>query len=728
MNMAFFIEQRPFGGDMATERFSYDDATPRQFLWATLIWGIVGMLVGLIVAIQLFLPQANIGPWLSFGRLRPLHTNAVIFAFCGNAIFAGIYHSSQRLLKTRMWSDKLSKIHLWGWQLIIVSAALTLPFGFTTSKEYAELEWPIKIAITLVWVVFAVNYFMTMRIRREKILYVSIWFYVATIVTIAMLHIVNSLSIPVSPLKSYSLYSGVQDALVQWWYGHNAVAFFLTTPFLGLAYYYIPKAANEPIYSYRLSIIHFWSLIFIYIWAGPHHLQNTSLPNWLQSLGMVFSVMLLAPSWGGAINFVLTLRQAWSRVKTEPVIKFFAAGTTFYMMATFEGPLLSIKSVNGLAHNTDWIIAHVHSGALGWNGLIIFGMMYYLVPKLYQTELFSKKLANLHFWTATSGILLYIVSMWISGVMQGVMSRSINSEGLLNYPVFVEIVTAILPLHYVRAAGGALYLGGVFLMAYNLLKTAQNASALEIEYVTAPPRVRNNAELFPTFHKVTENWGSLLVQLSAVAVIIGSVLELVPMFIADQSNGRLAEVKPYTPLELEGRDIYIREGCNNCHTQMVRAMVPETKRYGVPTASAEHVYEHPHLWGSKRTGPDLQRIGGKYGNVWHWKHMIAPRSLVPQSIMPAYEFLADTKLDTSSTQKKMTSLRWIGVPYSDTEIETALEQMANQSKTIADDLTTQGEKVTQQNSELLALIAYLQRLGKDGQLAAQNKKTLGDTK
>ena len=707
---------------MSVERFSYDDETPRQFLWAAVIWGIVGMLVGITIAIQLFEPRANLTPWLTFGRLRPLHTNAVIFAFCGNAIFAGIYHSSQRLLKARMWSDVLSKIHLWGWQIIIVGAALTLPFGFTTSKEYAELEWPIKIAITAVWVVFATNFFMTIKARREKILYVSIWFYIATIITIAMLHIINSLCIPISPLKSYSLYGGVQDALVQWWYGHNAVAFFLTTPFLGLAYYYIPKAAKQPIYSYRLSIIHFWSLIFIYIWAGPHHLQNTSLPNWLQSLGMVFSIMLLAPSWGGAINFVLTLRQAWSRVKTDPIIKFFAAGITFYMMATFEGPLLSIKSVSAIAHNTDWIVAHVHSGALGWNGLVIFGMLYYLVPKLYKVELYSKKLANVHFWTATVGILLYIVSMWISGIIQGVMSQSLNSDGLLRYPIFVEIVSAVLPLQMIRAAGGTIFFVGVLMMAYNLVKTALSAPKPVEEFVTAPALVYPKNESYPSLQLRAENKGALLIQLSAVAVLIGSIIEIVPLFSFDQKDGNIANIKPYSPLELEGRDIYIREGCNNCHTQMVRPLVSETKRYGAPSQESEHKFEHPHLWGSKRTGPDLQRIGGKYGNVWHWKHMINPRSLVPQSIMPAYSFLAEATLNTEYTVKKMQALLLMGVPYSKENITASVSNLTTQSAQIASALKNEGENVANENSELIALISYLQRLGTDSAAAAKNKE------
>ena len=396
---------------------TYDDVSVRRFLLASILWGLVGMLLGLVVATQLAFHQLNLAPWFSFGRLRPLHTNAVIFAFVGNMIFAGIYYSTQRLLKTRMASDFLSAVHFWGWQAIIVSAAATLPFGYTQSKEYAELEWPIDIAIALVWVLFAVNFFWTLGRRREPHLFVAIWFYIATIITVAVLHVVNSLSLPVlSGLKSYSIYSGVQDALVQWWYGHNAVAFFLTTPVLGIMYYFLPKAADRPVYSYRLSIIHFWALIFVYIWAGPHHLLYTALPDWAQSMGMLFSLMLWAPSWGGMLNGLLTLRGAWDKLRRDPVLKFFIAGVTFYGMATFEGPLLSIKSVSGLAHYTDWIIGHVHTGALGWNGFMAAGMFYFLVPRLWGRPLYSKNAADFHFWIGTFGILLYTVSMWISGI------------------------------------------------------------------------------------------------------------------------------------------------------------------------------------------------------------------------------------------------------------------------------------------------------------------------
>src|SRR6218665_792821 len=388
---------------MQVEKFYYDNRTVKNFAYATMFWGAIGMLAGLYIALVLVFPQLNIPQFGSFGRIRPLHTNAVIFAFVGNGIFAGVYYSLQRLLKARMYSDVLSKIHFWGWQLIIVAAAITLPLGLTQGKEYAELEWPIDIAITLIWVVFGWNMFATIMKRREKHLYVAIWFYIATFVTVAVLHLVNSFALPYGWFKSYSWYAGVQDALVQWWYGHNAVAFFLTTPYLGLMYYFIPKAANRPVYSYRLSIIHFWALIFLYIWAGPHHLLYTALPDWAQSLGVVFSVMLIAPSWGGMINGLLTLRGAWDRVRDDVMLKFMVVALTGYGMATFEGPLLSLKDVNAIAHFTDWIVGHVHIGGLGWNGFLTFGILYWLVPKLFNTGLYSKKLASFHFWIGSLG-------------------------------------------------------------------------------------------------------------------------------------------------------------------------------------------------------------------------------------------------------------------------------------------------------------------------------------
>lgn len=691
----------------------YDDEVVKKFALATLVWGVVAFLLGILIASQMADWRLNFGlPWLTFGRLRPLHTNAAIFAFAGNAIFAGIYHSSQRLLRTRMFSDALSAIHFWGWQLIIVSAALTLPFGITTSKEYAELEWPIDIAITVIWVVFAVNFFLTIKNRKEQHIYVAIWFYIATIITVAVLHLVNSAEIPISFLKSYPVYAGVQDALVQWWYGHNAVAFFLTTPFLGLMYYYIPKAANRPVYSYRLSIVHFWSLVFIYIWAGPHHLLNTSLPNWAQTLGMIFSLMLWAPSWGGMINGLLTLRGRWDMVRTDPVLKFLIAAVTFYGMSTFEGPLLSIKSVNSLAHYTDWIIAHVHGGALGWNGFLTFGMLYYMIPKLWRTELYSRSLANMHFWLGTLGILLYITSMWAAGITQGLMWRGIDGSGKLLYPDFVETVVRIVPLYYVRALGGTIFLLGFFVMLYNIWRTIQNAPAIAAEPVPAlNNRIDDIKVLEEPGHRSLEGLPVIFTTLVVAAVLVASICSLVPTFLTPTKYDVPSMIRPYSPLELLGRDLYVREGCYLCHSQQIRTMASEVLRYGPASTMEESAYDHPHQWGSKRTGPDLARVGKKYPDLWHLRHMIDPREVTPNSIMPSYAWMAKDKIDYNRLQKKLNLMRTLGVPYSQYEIDNAEDAAKRQASTIALALAQQGAPAGLEEKEIVALIAYLQSLG-----------------
>jgi cytochrome c oxidase cbb3-type subunit I/II len=474
------------GGDQAVQHTGvsaadgtrYDDAVVKLFTIATVTWAVVGMLVGVWIALEIAWWPANLGlPWTTFGRLRPLHTNAVIFAFGGNICFAGIYYSMQRLLRTRMFNDTLSRLHFWGWQLIIVCAAITLPLGLTQSKEYAELIWPIDVLITVVWVIFAVNFFGTIAIRKVQHLYVAIWFYMSFVITIAVLHIVNSLAIPASFTRSYPIYAGMTDALVQWWYGHNAVGFFLTTPFLGMMYYFLPRIAERPVFSYRLSIIHFWALVFLYIWAGPHHLLYSSLPEWAQTLGMVFSIMLIAPSWGGMINGLMTLRGAWDRVRTDPILKFLVVAISFYGMSTFEGPMMSIRAVNSLSHFTNWTIGHVHSGALGWNGMITFGILYWLVPRLWKRkELAHPGWATTHFWLATIGIVLYTVSMWAAGLTEGLEWRAFDAAGQLKYPNFVDIVHQLAPFYWLRLTGGLMYLTGVIVMAVNLTQTI-NGSA-----------------------------------------------------------------------------------------------------------------------------------------------------------------------------------------------------------------------------------------------------------
>ncbi|QSS97449.1 cytochrome-c oxidase, cbb3-type subunit I [Psychroflexus sp. ALD_RP9] len=719
---------------MELEQFNYDNKIVRNFLYATIVWGIVGMSVGLLLAFLFLFPDLTDGiSWLSFGRLRPLHTNAVIFAFVGNAIFAGVYYSTQRLLKARMFSDFLSKLNFWGWQLIIVAAAITLPLGYTTTKEYAELEWPIDIAIAIVWVAFGWNLIGTMIKRRQRHFYVAIWFYVATFVTVAVLHIFNNLELPVSFLKSYSVYAGVQDALVQWWYGHNAVAFFLTTPFLGLMYYFVPKAANRPVYSYKLSIIHFWSLIFIYIWAGPHHLLYTALPDWAQSLGTTFSIMLLMPSWGGMINGLLTLRGAWDKVRTDPVLKFMVVAITGYGMATFEGPMLSLKNVNAIAHFTDWIIAHVHVGALAWNGFLTFGMIYWLVPRLFKTKLFSVGLANAHFWVGTLGIVLYALPMYVAGFLQASMWKQFNPDGTLVYGNFLETVTEIMPMYTMRAIGGTLYILGMIMLIVNVVQTIKSGSAVENELAEAAPlkRISKRRLAGETFHTWLERKPIQLAVLATIAILIGGIVQIVPTLLVESNIPTITSVKPYTPLELEGRDLYMREGCVSCHSQMVRPFRSEVERYGEYSKAGEYVYDHPFLWGSKRTGPDLHRLGNKYSDNWHFNHMYNPQSTSPGSIMPSYQWLIKNELDKSDTEAKMKTLVTLGVPYSEEEIENAQEQMLKQGAEIEKNLyndpdfvksyeadraraEAQGlEFVEMKNREIVALIAYLQRLGTD---------------
>ncbi|RYZ77676.1 MAG: cytochrome-c oxidase, cbb3-type subunit I [Proteobacteria bacterium] len=712
------------------ETFSYDDDIIKKFMLATIVWGGVAFLIGLLAALELASWRLNFGlKWITFGRLRPLHTNAAIFAFAGNAIFAGIYYSTQRLCKARLFNDRLSRIHFWGWQAIIVAAAITLPLGLSQAKEYAELEWPIDLAITLVWVVFAVNFFGTLVKRRERHMYVALWFYIATIITVAVLHIVNSIEIPVDWFKSYPIYAGVQDALVQWWYGHNAVAFFLTTPFLGLMYYFVPKAANRPVYSYRLSIVHFWSLVFIYIWAGPHHLLYTALPEWAQTLGMVFSLMLWAPSWGGMINGLLTLRGSWDKVRVDPVLKFMAAALTFYGMATFEGPLLSIKSVSAIGHYTDWIIAHVHGGALGWNGFLTFGMLYYLVPTIFKTELYSKRLANMHFWIGTIGILLYMLSMYTSGITQGLMWRAIDEKGRLVYPDFVETVTRIVPLYWVRAVGGTLFIVGFLLMFWNLYKTYKLAPKnVEIEVYRAPRLQKQAPAHQGHWHRKLEGLMPVFSILAFISIVVGSAIEILPTLIAHTYTSSNNKVDPYTALELLGRDIYIREGCYVCHSQMIRTLPSEVLRYGFASLPEESAWDHPFQWGSKRTGPDLSRVGGKYPDLWHFRHMLDPRSVTPNSIMPEYSWLFEDRIDYSSVERKFGVMKQLGVPYTDLEVSVSSMTAREQARTIVANLGTDAPVKDLENREIIALIAYLQRLGKNPKLFEKNGKTVDGSK
>jgi cytochrome c oxidase cbb3-type subunit I/II len=701
------------------DTISYDNEIVKKFTIATLGWGVAAFLFGLIAALQMAYWPLNLNlEWVTFGRLRPLHTNAAIFAFAGNAIFAGIYYSSQRLLKARMFSDALSAIHFWGWQFIILCAAITLPLGYTQSKEYAELEWPIDVLITLIWVVFAINFFGTLAKRREKHIYVGLWFYIATIVTVAMLHIVNSIEIPVTALRSLPVWGGIQDALIQWWYGHNAVAFFLTTPFLGLMYYFVPKATGRPIYSYRLSVIHFWSLVFIYIWAGPHHLLYTALPEWAQTLGMIFSVMLWAPSWGGMINGLMTLKGAFKELIQNPTVKFFVGALTFYGMSTFEGPLLSIKSVSALGHYTDWIVGHVHSGALGWNGMMVMGMMLWMVPKLWNTELYSKKLAENAFWLSLTGVMIYYVSMTIAGITQGLMLNGVNEQGHLMYPDFVETVTKILPLYWVRVIGGTLFIAGYLVFLYDIIKTIQLApkenkvESVQVSYT--------GWREMTSGHRKLEGMAFSFTALAFVAVVIGSVIEIYPALALHKYVNPEQITEPYTPLEIAGRRIYQSEGCYVCHSQMIRPLPGDVLRYGPPSTIEESMWDHPFQWGSKRTGPDLARVGKKYPDMWHYQHMLDPRSVTPNSNMPKYGWLAEKKLDLNYLRREFSVLKSLGVPYDDKTVGDADILAQKQAQVIAAGLEAQGAPKGLENKEIIALIAYLQALGQKAKATPQS--------
>ena len=741
------LEKKP-AVSLPLESFSYDDQIVRMFVLATLVWGLVATVAGVLVALLLVLPQWTFVEYISFGRLRPVHTNAAIFAFAGNAIFAAVYYSTQRLCKARMWGDWLSHLHFWGWQAIIVAAAITLPLGITQSKEYAELEWPIDIAIALVWVgFFGVNFFMTLIKRRERHMYVALWFYIATIVTVAILHVFNNLVVPAGFLKSYPIYAGVQDAMMQWWYGHNAVAFFLTTPFLGLMYYFLPKAAERPVFSYKLSIIHFWSLVFIYIWAGPHHLHYTALAAWASSLGMIFSLMLWMPSWGGMINGLMTLRGAWHKVATDPVLKFFVVGITFYGMATFEGPMLSIKSVNALSHYTDWTIAHVHAGALGWNGFMTFGMIYWLLPRIFQTKLWSNSLATWHFWLGTLGILLYIIPIYVAGLTQGLMWRAFDASGNLAYPDFVETVNAIIPMWWARVGGGVAYVAGIVLMGVNYWMTWRTRPSVYEEPVIQAAPLAKSYEDDPVpasrlagkpvmdiahkldvweqahWHRVWERLPIRFTVWVTLAVLVATAFEMIPSFVIRSNVPTIATVKPYTPLELLGRDLYIAEGCYNCHSQMIRPLFAETERYGEYSKPGEFVYDHPFQWGSRRIGPDLAREGGKQSHLWHLEHFREPASMTRGSVMPAYPHLLTNELNMKSLPARIEAAAFLGAPYSEEVLADPIKFAKAQAQQIVKELEEQdgptttvdsaGKEIPLEDTQVIAMIAYMQRVGVD---------------
>lgn len=747
---------------METQKFSYDNSIVRAFLYATIVFGIVGFLLGLTAALMLFYPELpeflfgtddptistlrNVGLQglietqgaFGFGRIRMLHTSAVIFAFVGNAIFAGVYYSLPRLLKTRMYSDTLSWINFWGWQIMIVAVVITFFMGINTSKEYAEHEWPIDILIAVVWIIFGINMFGTIAKRRVRHLYVAIWFYIGTWIGITMLHVFNNLEVPLTftGWKSYSAYAGVKDALVQWWYGHNAVAFFLTTPVLGLMYYFLPKAADRPVFSYKLSIIHFWSLIFVYIWAGPHHLQYTSLPGWAQALGTGFSIALIAPSWGGMLNGLLTLRGAWDKVRENPILKFFVVAVTCYGMATFEGPLLATKTLNKIGHFTDWVIGHVHLGALGWNGFMAFGMIYYLVPVMWRTKLWSVKLANWHFWLGTLGIIFYAVPLYIAGFTQGLMWKQFNPDGTLVYKNWLDTVTAIIPYYWMRFVGGLFYISGAILMVVNVVATVRKGSFQKEVPAEAPAlaRISDARKQGESVHLWIERMPLYMTVLAFLALAVGGMVEILPTLTVKDNVPTISSVKPYTPLELEGRDLYIREGCNACHSQMIRPFRDEVVRFngknGQYSKAGEFVYDRPFLWGSKRTGPDLQREGDRNPDSWHFKHMLNPRATSAGSIMPRYPWLITNELDRSQSKDKIALMKNVfDMPYTKAEIDSVDTWMDNQAKGIVERIYSEASDVKEaieeqkardganfiplEKREIIALIAYLQRLGTD---------------
>ncbi|MDV2458273.1 cytochrome C oxidase Cbb3 [Elizabethkingia anophelis] len=741
---------------METQKFYYDNTIVRAFLYATIVFALIGFVFGLTAALLLFYPELpefifgtddesinilrnggiqaliDTNGAFGFGRIRMLHTNTVIFAFVCNSFFIGVYYSVPRLLKTEMFSKTLSWIHFWTWQLMVVVTFITFFMGINTSKEYAEHEWPIDILLTFSWVIFGINMFGTISRRRVRHLYVAIWFYLGTWIAVAMLYIFNNLEVPLSLTgwKSYSAYAGVKDAIVQWWYGHNAVAFILTTPILGLMYYFLPKAAERPVFSYKLSIIHFWSLIFVYIWAGPHHLQYTAIPAWAQAVGTGFSIMLIAPSWGGMLNGLLTLRGSWDKVRENPILKFFVVAVTCYGMATFEGPLLATKNINKIGHFTDWVIGHVHLGALGWNGFMAFGMIYYLIPILWRTKIWSVKLANWHFWLGTLGIIFYAVPMYISGFTQGLMWKQFNPDGTLLWKNWLDTVTAIIPYFKMRFLGGLFYFSGAILMVINLVATVRKGS-FQREVLAVAPTLANISKKRKEgegIHLWLERLPILFTVLSSIAVSIGGAVEIIPTLMLKQNVPTISAVKPYSPLELEGRDLYIREGCNACHSQIVRPFRDEIVRFngknGQYSKAGEFVYDRPFLWGSKRTGPDLHREGGKNPSSWHYKHMYNPRSTSAGSIMPRYPWLIANNLDRSKMIDKLKFMKnTFDVPYTKAQIDSADKWADNQASKIVKDIFSEATDLKEaytkrpqgelEKKEIIALIAYLQRLGTD---------------
>ncbi|WP_164103929.1 cytochrome-c oxidase, cbb3-type subunit II [Candidatus Laterigemmans baculatus] len=767
------------------DSFRYDDGITRLFVAATLGWGFLAALFGLVVALLLVLPELfePLGvraEYFSFGRLRPLHTNVGLLAFVGNAIFAAVYYSTQRLCKTAMWSRGLSQLHFWSWQAIILAAAATTPLGITQGREFAEWEWPIDVALAVVWVLFfGVNFLMTLVRRRERHLYISLWFYIATIVTVPILHIVSNLVIPAGWGESHSLWAGVHDAFLQWGYGQNLLAFLLIMPFLGVMYYFLPKATGRPIFSYRLAIVHFWAMLVLYILAGPHYLHFTAIPEWLSTFGMIFGLMLWMPAWGALLNGLWTLRGSRPALRSNaaaenavptasggdprevpvggspgatrgPVVGFFAVALICYGVYTFEAALRSIKSVGAMVQYSDWTIAHVHVATLGWSGMLTFGMLYWMLPRLYQTELWSRRLATVHFWLSVGGLLLYVLPIYAAGVVEGVMWNRLNEIGRLAHPEFVEVVQAVVSMWWLRVAGGTLYILGLLAFGLNSVMTwVRRPRPYEVPVVTVRRMVRPAAPEAPVatpaelahapmldlgrrialgsnllWHRRWERQPLRFVLLVSGAVVLASLLQIAPLWLFGGNVPPLASVQPYTPLELAGREIYIAEGCFHCHSQMVRPLVAETQRYGDFSRPGEFVYDRPAQWGSRRIGPDLARVGGRQSDHWHWIHLEDPRqeTVRPESVMPSFAHLLDRPLDFDKIAERVAIAHDWGVPY-DRELSEAPQMARDQAERIAADIVSQGgpfqrvlpsgQRLLVMDTQAVALIAYLQRLGTD---------------
>ncbi len=732
-------------GRVPEESYSYDDAIVRKFLTATLLWGLVAAVSAVLVTAMLLHPRmASAAEWLSFGRLRPWATTLFLLAFAGNGIFAAIYYSTQRLCKTRMWSSLLSWLHFWTWQAIIGSAFITLPIGITQGRDYGELEWPIDLAIASVWMLFfAANFFMTLLHRRERRMYVSLWFYLAAVVAMCLVNVGTLLVFPQGPLKSDSLATGVQDALLQWWYGHNFLLFLMIVPFFGLAYYFVPKALNRPIHSYKLSIVHFWTLILVGAWVVPRHLHYTALPEWASSLGMLFGMMFALAVLAGVTNVLLTFRGEVAPLPADPANRFFLMGIIFLALSTLEEAMLSIKSVHAWVDYTEWMQAHLEVGLLGWNGMLILGMAYWLTPKLFQTGLWSTKAVSWHFWLALGGLLLCVVPGYAAGFMQSGIWRSMDDLGNLQYD-FVDSAAFVKRMWSLQLVGGLLYSVGFVVMLVNYAMTwlkrsgaydvpvhHAESSTEEVRFVSEaePVSVLETAPVLDfakrleicsrlNWHRKWEESPRRIGYLVALAVLLAFVVEVVPMFVFAGSNVPvIAAVKPYTPLELLGRQIYLTEGCCNCHTQMVRPLMAETKRYGEYSQSGEFIHDQPAQWGNRRIGPDLARESGKQTSFWHWRHLANPQQDEPNSVMPSYRYLLDRPVDFEKIDELVQTAHRLGVPY-DRELNDSQEMARKQAESIAADIVSKGGTVRRgtlmtYDAQAVALIAYLQRLGAD---------------